>query len=79
MPATLAEVFGGTSGPQRDPITGAPYGYRVQNGWRYELCTTFATAGDRNSRDAGIDSAWYHKAGRHCFALHALEPPSRLD
>lgn len=77
MPATLEQAFAGTGGPPRDPVTRAPYGYGVRGGWNYELCATFATSGDRRSRSAAMDSAWYHKEGRHCFVFHALEPPPR--
>jgi hypothetical protein len=53
-----------------DPETGAPYGYRLLDGARYELCATFATeSGGEPGRVE--DRFWVHGAGLVCFQLAA--------
>ena len=47
-----------------DPVTGAPYEYRVTSDSTYELCAVFA-----HPSPEGEDPDWRHPAGRHCFPL----------
>ncbi|TSC58994.1 MAG: hypothetical protein Greene041619_175 [Candidatus Peregrinibacteria bacterium Greene0416_19] len=47
-----------------DPETGAPYGYRVIDSARYDLCATFAFA-----RTQQYDIFWDHPDGRHCYSF----------
>ena len=54
----------------RDPETGEPYGYTVQNETTIELCATFTQA--RNS-DSSV--FWNHPVGKHCFTINVLDPP----
>jgi hypothetical protein len=50
----------------QDPVTRAPYGYRVLGPKSFELCATFQTAaGDSETYD--VDRMWGHPAGRACF------------
>lgn len=71
LPATLEALERGRAGaadPLRDPVSGRPYGYRVLDARRYELCADFATASRHPAR-------WEraHPAGPHCLR-HAVEP-----
>lgn len=56
--------------PLEDPVTGAPYEYRVTGESTYVLCATF-----ERPRDATYDVFWNHPAGRHCFTVDAKDPP----
>jgi hypothetical protein len=59
----------------RDPLTGAPYAYKVDGKARYHLCAHFKLATpDAGGRDEPLavrpladDDSWRHPAGRHCF------------
>lgn len=53
-----------------DPETGERYTYTVKDGTTYELCATFSL-----ERDADVEVFWNHPSGRHCFTVHALDPP----
>ena len=57
----------------RDPETNQPYGYRVLDSGRYELCADFQRASqpDRQSPAVGF---WSHGPGRQCFTRN-LWPP----
>lgn len=62
--------------PRTDPVTGAPYRYRVTGKETYELCATFSAASPARDplgrvRSHGID--WRHPAGDYCFELEAVE------
>jgi len=77
LPKTLDEIaaFSRTRQYDRelelaDPVTVAPYGYRVLDEDRYELCATFDLDRDRNH-----DLFWNHPAGRHCFIVSLKSPP----
>ncbi len=71
LPARLEELVrspGGAGLAFKDPQSGQPYGYRVLDARRYELCAVFGTV-----REAGgaagpyMDADWAHPKGRHCF------------
>lgn len=77
LPKTLDEIaaFSRTRQYDRelelaDPVTAAPYVYRVLDEDRYELCATFDLDRDRN-----YDLFWNHPAGRHCFIVNLKSPP----
>ena len=53
-----------------DPETGQRYGYTVKDATTYELCATFSA-----QRDSDVQVFWNHPAGKHCFTVHALDPP----
>jgi hypothetical protein len=59
--------------PLADPETGQPYGYRVLDDRRVELCANFA----RPSGGRLQDAIWTHGGGRQCFALTAGEENRR--
>jgi hypothetical protein len=56
----------------KDPITGAPYEYRVIGGSQYELCATFARADKSGAADG--NPSWDHPQGYYCFQLDAARP-----
>jgi hypothetical protein len=72
LPATLEVMRAsdpGTRAPDlRDPISGEPYGYRVIDATRYELCATFERA-VKESPAARAYGDWRHPAGPHCYTL----------
>jgi hypothetical protein len=53
-----------------DPVTNAPYEFRMLDGPKYELCASFEGASRDSERgfDAGF---WTHRAGRQCFQRDA--------
>lgn len=53
-----------------DPVTSAPYAYRVVDENHYELCATFDL-----ERDRDYDHFWNHPAGRHCFRFDKNSSP----
>ena len=70
LPASMEEVSkesGGVSFSTSDPVTGAPYGYRVVDERNYELCATF----DRASSPRPTPNRWTHGAGMRCFTRRA--------
>ena len=70
LPASLEELSkesGAIGVPTSDPVTGAPYGYRVVDDRNYELCVTFERAS--TARSAG--DFWAHGAGLRCFTRRA--------
>ncbi len=53
-----------------DPVTKAPYEYRILSNVTYEVCATFETSnkkGDVNDYYGYYGSAWLHDKGRVCF------------
>lgn len=62
----IARLRRDTPRDDRDPETGAPYGYRIIEGDRYALCAVFALPTPDSGRWADPD--WRHPAGRHCFS-----------
>jgi hypothetical protein len=61
-----------------DPASGERYGYRAVDDSRYELCATFATAGEPGHRGR-FEHFWAHGVGRQCFTAEAAraEPAPR--
>jgi hypothetical protein len=47
-----------------DPVTGAPYPYRVIDERTFELCAVFQGV---SPRDGSSPNFWLHGAGRQCF------------
>lgn len=73
LPKTLDEAVSRARAQQinpRDPETGEPYEYTVQNDSTFELCASFSRA-----RDSNDNVFWNHAAGRHCFTINVLDPP----
>jgi hypothetical protein len=69
LPASLEEVSKESLGfSASDPVTSAPYGYRVADDRTYVLCATF----DRGSGPRFAGDAWTHGAGLHCFTRRAV-------
>jgi len=85
--AVLPDSLGALRGPNpgtrvpdlRDPVTGAPYTYRVMGPTRYELCATFdgASSKDPDARraPARFGEFWRHPAGRACFTIDVPPRP----
>lgn len=82
LPADLDDLAGweGFDVSATDPVTEAPYGYRVTGETTYELCADFATeAPGREGRDRQRfvirrhNVSWHHPAGEHCFELEVEE------
>jgi len=67
LPRDLSELSGVAIS---DPITRAPYEYRVKQGSRYELCATFS-ADSKQDDGAENRDEWSHSAGHHCFSMDA--------
>jgi len=97
LPSSLDALIAGLSDPTsqyylpatslRDPLTQTPYEYRAMTTSTYELCATFATAGNiMEDEGGGFKSApmgmmndmanplWRHEQGRTCFGLRIREP-----
>ena len=51
-----------------DPITHAPFEYRILRGSQYELCASFARSSERQVSEAG-SNPWVHLAGHQCFQM----------
>ena len=71
MPVSLRELR--RIGPPlaiADPLTAAPYQYRIIDRSHYELCAVFSTQSQQGS------TFWAHGQGRHCFVLQADAPPT---
>jgi hypothetical protein len=69
LPASVEEAArGGAASVPRDPETGEPYGYRVLDDRRYELCATFARPSDD---PPALNELPFraHAAGRQCFTM----------
>ena len=68
VPASLEELAKepGLGSVERDPVTSAPYGYRVFNAMSYQLCAAF----DRETSDSRRADFWAHGAGRQCFTVN---------
>lgn len=75
-PATLDAVRG-VDLRRSDPVTGAPYGYRLIAPGRLQLCAVFATDSTDLLRQAapGTHRDWPHGQGETCFERHLA--PSR--
>ena len=57
-----------------DPVSGAPYGYRVLGPDRFELCALFNLPTEREpTRPYAGAPSWWHGAGRHCFERRVTE------
>ncbi len=70
LPASLDEASkesGVVSFSTKDPVTGAPYGYRVVDDKNYEVCATF----DRKSSTRFAGDRWTHGTGMRCFTRRA--------
>ncbi len=82
LPATLADLGDPISGNviPVDPETGEAYEYKATGARSFEICATFAAAGDSASRGATkpmadpsmapgalMEDNWAHDAGRDCF------------
>ena len=73
LPKTLAELAQQARSRKinlTDPETGERYVYTVKDETTYELCATFSL-----NRDSDVEVFWNHPSGRHCFTVHALDPP----
>jgi len=66
--ATLARQLG-VRLPLADPATSVPYGYRTEDGLRYQLCAVFST--DSGQTDGWVDAEWPHGQGERCFPRKA--------
>jgi hypothetical protein len=74
LPRSLPELK--NSRPQlqiTDPQTGTLYDYLPAGGRNYQLCASFATAGDPANRPYP-SAFWSHPQGRACFAMDASAP-----
>ena len=67
LPAGTPELIDGQSMSRLpvDPVSKAPYEYRVTGRRQYELCATF----DRTSPVHELGDFWAHEPGRKCFAF----------
>ncbi|WP_305804985.1 hypothetical protein [Stenotrophomonas sp. YIM B06876] len=77
LPQSLAVVAAqpGMSLPLHDPVSDLPYGYRVIDATRFELCATFATDSARHGGHRGAPpDAWVHPRGSHCFRRATRDP-----
>ena len=68
LPSSLDElsVLSNVRVDLRDPERGEPYGFRVVDERRYELCAIF----DRDAKEEQVSYGgqfWAHRAGSHCF------------
>jgi hypothetical protein len=72
LPHDLGELSGV---PISDPVTRAPYEYRVKEGSQYELCAAFS-APSKNDNTTSTRDPWSHPAGRYCISLDAARPAS---
>ncbi len=81
LPDSLGTLRGpnpGTRVPDlRDPVTGAPYEYRVLEPRHYELCATFERkSSEDEARARGVyGDFWRHPAGRACYTIVVPEKP----
>jgi hypothetical protein len=74
LPSSPEELSGEAavvSFPRNDPVTAAPYGYRVVDEKNYELCATF----DRAAMRRFPGDSWTHDAGKRCFTRRAGDSP----
>ena len=71
LPASLEELRRepGASEPAGDPMTNAPYEYRVSSDRAFELCARFE--GDSARDPVARSGFWSHGAGLHCFRREA--------
>ena len=68
-PASLSDLQSqlGAAVSLVDPVSGAPYEYRVaEGGSAYEVCATFERDSARSERTS-FEGFWSHRAGRQCF------------
>lgn len=54
-----------------DPVSAAPYAYRVDDARSFRLCARFGTdtAATTDEEQRWIDRRWLHGAGEQCFDL----------
>lgn len=57
--------------PMRDPVSNQPYGYRVIQDTRYELCAEFSASNSENPVQDSYSVFGKHGAGKQCFELHS--------
>lgn len=74
LPASLEEL---ADGRYADPLTGARYEYRAEQGSRYVLCARFQRKSDTRDTGAGPDP-WVHPSGHFCYQLDARVGNSQL-
>jgi hypothetical protein len=69
MPATVADL----RARHLDPVTSAPYEYRVKDGSSYELCANFSAESgeDQPGVSYTANTFWAHGKGRACFQVDA--------
>lgn len=67
LPVSLDQISGAR---YADPVTGALYDYRPQQGSQYKLCATFSRKSPRSDGSPG-SRFWTHPRGYHCFSLDA--------
>ena len=74
LPRSLDQLsdVGGVAETPRDPEIGTPYGYRVIDQLRYELCAEFARTTEDRVLPPG-EELWSHAEGRQCFELAPSE------
>jgi hypothetical protein len=67
LPAGTPELVDGQSMTRLpvDPVSKAPYEYRVTGQRQFELCATF----DRTSPTHELGDFWAHEPGRKCFSF----------
>ena len=72
LPATLAELDAPAGGPlpARDPVSGAPYEYVVQDSVTFLLGATFASEDSIGAWGGQRDLRWRHPAGHYLFTRH---------
>jgi hypothetical protein len=78
LPASLAELGSNAALRLADPLTGATYEYRREQGTNYSICATFAL---RSLADPGQqpEPFWEHPAGHHCYSLDSsVQPPPHV-
>ncbi len=72
LPANLQELATYETGLRiTDPLTRAPYEYRVTGDPRYELCATFASETLNVNQYQALPFA-HHSVGRQCFHRDAV-------
>lgn len=75
LPENLEQLASkGFDAPDKDPVTGEVYGYRVTSATSYEVCANFKT--DRREEEKSFYLRdWNYHPGRNCFSSK-VEPPA---
>jgi hypothetical protein len=60
-----------------DPDTAQPYGYKVLDAHRFQVCASFTTDTAREQAPARQDH-WLHGTGQQCF-IRSWKPASKAD